>query len=237
MAGIIARKPEGDFKIPDPGTYIARCIWMFEIGTITVNFGNNTSKLHKVRITWELPEEKAVFNDDRGPEPFVVSKEYNLSTHAKSTLRKDLESWRGAKYTEEESKEIDVTKLLGHPCMITIIHEEQKNDPSKINANVSSIGKLPKGLTCPPQINETKLLCFSSFDWELFSSLPDWLKDKIRTSEEYKALAKNHPNADPAFGQAQNQSSTGAPKQEFSNQSSSDQAQAFEGKSPDDLPF
>ena len=45
-----------------------------------------------------------------------------------------------------------------------------------------------KGMVCPEQINETSLLCYDDFNEQLFESLPDFLKDKIKISVEYNAM-------------------------------------------------
>lgn len=186
--GIYAEKKEGDFIQVEPGTYVARCYSMIEIGTIETEFNGDKKMSHRVRLTWELPSETAVFHQEKGPEPFAVSKEYTLSMHEKSTLRKDLESWRGKGFTEEEAKRFDITKLLGVPCILSVIHQPGKKDPSKSYVVISSISKLMKGQTCPPQVNATQLLCFEDFNHELFEKLPEYLRDKIKSSEEYKSL-------------------------------------------------
>lgn len=187
--GIYAEKKEsGDFVQVEPGTYVARCYSMIEIGTIETEFNGEKKKGHRVSITWELPTELAVFNEDKGPEPFVVSKEYTLSMHEKATLRKDLESWRGQRYSDEETKRFDITKLLGQPCMLSVVQEAGKKDPTRNYVKVSSVSKLVKGLDCPPQINPTRLLSFEGFNWEVFDKLSDYMKDKVKSSDEFKAM-------------------------------------------------
>lgn len=186
--GIYAEKKESDFAQVEPGTYVARCYSMIEIGTIETEFNGEKKKAHQVNITWELPTELAVFHEEKGPEPFVVNKTYTLSMHEKSSLRKDLESWRGKAYTEEEAKRFDITKLLGQPCIINIIHEAGKKDPTKNYVKVTSISKLMKGTECPKQINKTRVLSFEDWDELLFTSLSDYMKEKIRSSEEYKQM-------------------------------------------------
>lgn len=185
--GIYAEKKESsDFVQVEPGTYVARCYSMIEIGTIETEFQGEKKKAHQVNITWELPTELAVFKEENGPEPFVVSKTYRLSMHEKATLRKDLESWRGKGYTEAEAQRFDITKLLGQPCILSIIHEPSKTDPNKNYVRISSISKLMKGQECPPQINKTRLLSFEDWNEDLFKSLPEWIQEKIKSSEEYK---------------------------------------------------
>lgn len=186
---IIAQKPEGgNFIQVEPGTYIARCYSMIEIGTVPVEFQGEIKKQHKVSITWELPTETAIFHEEKGPEPFVVSKKYTLSMHEKANLRKDLESWRGKGYTDEEAERVDITKLIGQPCLLAVIHKPRTDDPSKSYTAISSITKLMKGQECPDQINPTRVLSYDAFNWDTFESLSDYMKDQIRSSDEFKRM-------------------------------------------------
>ena len=185
---ILAKKPEVEFKKVEPGSYVARCFSMIEIGTIETEFKGQKKMVHKVMLTWELPDELEVFNQEKGLEPFAVSKTYTLSMHKDSNLRKDLEGWRGKGFTDKEAEGFDITKLLGVPCMLSIIHEPDKNDSAKSYVKVASISKLPKGLDCPKQINPDRVLSFDAFNWDIFYGLSQYLKEKIASSEEFKLL-------------------------------------------------
>lgn len=185
---ILATKPETEFKKVGPGSYPARCYSMIEIGTVETEYKGQKKKQKKVMITWELPDELDVFNPDKGLEPYSISKTYTLSMFKDSNLRKDLEGWRGKGFTEEEAASFDITRLLGVPCMLSVIHEPGVSDPTKTYAKVASISRLPKGLECPPQINKTRILSYDNFDWDVYESLSDYLKDKIASSDEFKKL-------------------------------------------------
>jgi len=177
-----------DFVQVEPGTYVARCYSMIEIGTIETEYKGIKKMQHKVNITWELPTELAVFKEEKGPEPYVVSKNYTLSMYKEANLRKDLESWRGKGYTDEEAERVDVTKLIGQPCILSVIHQPRKDDASKNYVAISSISKLMKDQVCPDQINPTRLLSFDNFNWDTFNSLSDYMKDKIKSSREFQML-------------------------------------------------
>jgi hypothetical protein len=186
---IIAEKPEGgDFMQVEPGTYVARCYSMIEIGTVEIEWKGDKKKQHKVSITWELPTETAIFHEEKGPEPFVVSKKYTLSMHEKSNLRKDLESWRGKGYTDKEAEKVDITKLIGQPCLLSVIQQPRPDDNSKTYTAITSITKMMKGQECPDQINPTRILSYDEFNWEVFDSLSDYMKEQIRSSDEYKRM-------------------------------------------------
>ena len=169
------------------GSYPARCYSMIHIGTNTENIMGTEKTLNKVRITWELPTETRVFNEEKGEQPFSISNEYTLSMHEKSNLRKDLEGWRGKGFTEEQAREFDISKLIGIPCMLSIIHKTAKsgNDFACIN----SISKLPKGVECPDQVNPSFEFNYTDkFSESEVMQMPDFIKEKIKSSEEYRAL-------------------------------------------------
>jgi hypothetical protein len=196
MAIIAENKGGGNYTPVEAGTYSARCYSMVHIGTVETSFEGVSKKQNKVRLTWELPTELKEFKPGEGLKPYVVSKEFTLSMHEKSSLRKILESWRGKSFTEEEAKKFDVTKLIGAECLISIIHKEVAGSNY---ANISSISRLPKGMNCPSQINENFIF---SYDLEtkklneLLASLPDFLQTKIKSSDEWKKIeSPNHSEA------------------------------------------
>ena len=170
------------------GNYIARCYKMIEIGTVPTEYLGVEKMIHKVRFGWELPLELKVFKPENGEQPLVIDKEYTLSLADKSNLRRDLKSWRGKDFTPAEAELFDVTKLLGVPCMLNIIHIAGKKDPTKFYEAISSISPMPKGIICPSQINETFVFDFENFDKAKFDSLPQFIREMIVTSNEYKSL-------------------------------------------------
>lgn len=170
------------------GNYIARCYKMIEIGTVPTEYLGVEKMTHKVRFGWELPLELKVFKAENGEQPLVIDKEYTLSLADKSNLRRDLKSWRGKDFTPEEAEMFDVTKLLGVPCMLNIIHIAGKKDPTKSYEAISSISPMPKGIVCPAQINETFVFDFENYNKEKFDGLPQFIREMIVTSNEYKSL-------------------------------------------------
>jgi hypothetical protein len=191
---IIAQNHGGTNVAPiAPGSYAARCYSMVQIGTITENIAGTDKELHKVRITWELPNETAVFKEENGEQPRVISEEYTLSLNEKANLRKMLQSWRGKAFTDKEADAFDITVLVGKPCMLSISQKESKK--GNTFSYISAVSLLPKGMECPPQINASQVLSFDTWDDELFQSLPDFIKDKIKGSKEYNAM-QNADNND-----------------------------------------
>jgi len=195
---ITAKKGEAfEKELIEAGNYVARCYRMVEIGTVEDEFLGVKKNMHKVRIGWELPTELKVFNPEKGEQPSVIDKEYTLSLADKANLRKDLQSWRGKAFTEEEAEAFDITKLLGVPCMLNIIHVQGKKDPTKTYQAIGSVSPMPKGLVCPPQFNETFVFDFENFDELKFNGLPDFIKEQIVKTPEYKEAISQTIEATP----------------------------------------
>lgn len=170
------------------GNYVARCYKMVEVGTVPTEYLGVEKMTHKVRFGWELPTELKVFKPENGEQPLVIDKEYTLSLADKANLRKDLKSWRGKDFTPQEAEGFDVSKLLGVPCMLNIIHVQGKKDASKTYEAIGSISPMPKGMVCPAQINPTFVFEFENYDKSKFDSLPQFIKEQIVQSNEYKKL-------------------------------------------------
>lgn len=173
------------------GNYIARCYQMIEIGTVKEIILGKEKILPKVRIGWELPTELKVFKEENGEQPLVISKEFTLSMAEKANLRIALKSWRGKDFTDEEAKSFDITKLIGVPCMLNVIHKPSK-DGTRQYEEISGITPMPKGVNCPEQINNTFILSYDDFDINKFNTLPDFIRNKMQTSMEFANI--QNPN-------------------------------------------
>lgn len=183
---IVAKNSGTTFELVPAGNHVARCYSMVEIGTVTEDYMGTPKSQPKVRISWELPFKKKVFNPEKGEQPFSVHKEYTISMHEKSNLRHDLESWRGKGFTEQEAKAFDITKLLGKPCMLNVIHRSSQSGNNY--AAISSITPIPDGMTCPEQINDMFVLSYSDWDEAKFLGLPDWIRKKMEDTPEFQAM-------------------------------------------------
>lgn len=139
---LIVKEEKGqdvNFK-PSENNHLAVCVGVWDIGYSKTEFNGEVKIKQKVLFRWEV-DEKITSGEYEGKYK-CINKTYNLSFHEKSTLRKDLESWRG-KFTPEELKGFDLEELVGANCMLNILYNE---NAGKVYANISSISKTPKGL-------------------------------------------------------------------------------------------
>lgn len=160
--------------------YPAVCTMLVDLGDQYSEIYDKTSR--KILIGWELPGETL----DNG-ETRRLSKQYTASLNSKGNLRKDLISWRGRDFTDEELKAFDLRNIVGVPCMLSVIHKVG-TDGRKF-AVIGGIMKLPKGMA--PMSPTTEPVIYDLDDpnaEEKIEALPAWIRDRIRQSETWKTL-------------------------------------------------
>lgn len=180
-----APRPQTNYPIAPEGTHVARCYELIQIGTIEEEYMGETREVSKVRLTFELPEELREFKPGEGEKPMVISQEYTLSMAPKANLRRIVEGMIGTALNDGEADAFDVETLVGMACLLTIKHKTAASS-GKVRAEIASVSTLMKRQTAPDQVNPSRILTFGSWNEEVFNALPEFLKDKIRSSEEYK---------------------------------------------------
>lgn len=179
-------------EILEEGTYPARIYEYIHLGTQKGEFEGRETNYYKLRFTFEFPTEKRVFKEDKREQPMVMSFDATLSLNEKANLRKIAEACCG-KLTDSEAIDFDVDTLVGKSCLVSVAHKPPKD--GIVYAYITGFMPLMKGLTVENQINETKILTFENWNQEVFDSLPQFVKDKITASPEYKGM-KNVENMD-----------------------------------------
>jgi hypothetical protein len=122
--------------------------------------------------------------------PFSITKTYTMSLHEKSNLRKDLISWRGKPFTQDEITVFEPKKLLGVCAQLNLIESGEY-------INIASISPVAKDYKAPAPVNPPVYFSLvpEEFDQSVFDSFSDYLKAKISASPEYK-LVKGEPLPD-----------------------------------------
>lgn len=173
-------------KLPPAGPTMARIVNIIDLGRQKTKFANTdgTPKVsHKVFITWELPSRKTVFKQERGEEPFIIAKEYTVSTNEKSSFRKDSESWLGRKLSDKEAAGFDVFSLLDTSGLLTVVHNRQGEETY---ANIGSLSPLMEGMACPPRVFPLVQYEITQGKSDTFNALPEWIRKKVESSTDWK---------------------------------------------------
>lgn len=184
---LTAKEKSGAEIEPIPaGAYVAVCYGLIDLGTHhSPTFGKEE---HKALVQWEVPDIRSDFERDgqKVNLPRAISKRYTVSLSEKANLRKDLESWRGRKFTAQELSGFDLKTILGTACLLQIVHETNKE--GRTYSTIAAIMALPKGTVRPKSENP---LSFFSFEEagdkpELPAGLPEWVQKIIFESNEWK---------------------------------------------------
>ena len=179
MTTIVATTGASEYPKVPTGVHNARCVRVIDLGTQRNDYGGNITFKRQVLIIWEIPDQMS--ND----QPMTISKFYTLSLHEKSNLGMDLVSWRGRPFTEQEKEGFDITKLIGVPCQINVMH----NDSGK--EKVSSVMPLGKDTNIHEQYHES--ISFSIDDFqkgqrEQFNKLSEGIRKMILRSKELDGI-------------------------------------------------
>lgn len=147
---LIAKNNSSDFPkipLPEAGTVQAVCCGVWDIGLQKTSFAGTEKIQHKVIIAWEINQKIDAPDSEFHGQPYMMTKKYTVSLGEQANLRKDLESWRGKPFTQEQlDSGFDLEGLYGINCLLGIQHEASKSDASKVYANVTRILPPMKGM-------------------------------------------------------------------------------------------
>src|SRR3990167_5399638 len=116
---IIAKDEGKAFHLVPQGNYQAVCFDVWDLGNQKFLYNGKELVKHKVLVGWELNEVIASSDEYDGTR-YRIYKRYTLSLNEKANLCKDLTSWRGKKFTDDEKKGFDIEMLIGVNCFLNI---------------------------------------------------------------------------------------------------------------------
>ena len=182
------------------GTHHAVCYGIIAVGTQP---SEKFTPRQKIVVCFEIPSERITIKDQDLPRG--ISKRYTLSLNEKSSLRKDLQSWRGKPFTQEELNGFDVSKVIGSNCLISVIHSDRAG---AIYADISGISALPRQMaSVRPENTPLYFNLLESIDlakktgntdvnWP--SELPAWVQKICSQADEYLAFRGGESADSPA---------------------------------------
>ena len=204
MSIIVSASASSNFVPVPSGTHLARCYRIIDLGTQKSEYQGEIKYQPKIMIQFEVHGEDAEgqpITTNKG-EPMSISKNYTLSLHEKAGLRKDLQSWRGKEFTDQELKGFELKNLLGAWCMINVVRRAGRD--GKDYTNIEGIMPVPapiKKMGLPDGVNDTKIFSLREPDMELFKTFSDNMQFKIRSTPEWNQTVNEHKSA-PVGGMA-----------------------------------
>ncbi len=184
--------PVKEFKIAPTGSHLARLYRIIDLGTQKSEYMGKVNMLRKVKFFWELHGDD--LKTDEG-KPLIQTRNYTLSLGEKASLRKDLESWRGKSFTDDELRGFDLTNLLDKWCMITVQHRESNGKTYADAVAVTPVPAVVSKAGLPSGVNTTLLFDMQKFDQAVFDGLSDGLKNQIMQSSEFQNKNRKVLNA------------------------------------------
>lgn len=173
-------------KIP-PGSHFGILYSIIDLGTHEEVFQGESKIQRKVRLAWELPDERAEF--DGVEKPQVIGLEMTLSLHEKATLRKYVEAIIGKSLDEDAAAKFDLETLLGSCSLLNVI--EYKRQDGAMGTKVKGCSALMKGMTARAAQNPATVYSISEGLNAVFGDLPLWLQARIALSREFRNWAKS----------------------------------------------
>ena len=189
--GIIARESgnSSTFKPVPPGTHLARCYRIIDLGTQKTVGDYGEKRQPKIMVQFEIHSEDdsgAPLLTDKG-EPMSISKNYTLSLSENATLRKDLTSWRGRAFEPQELRGFELKNILGAWAMLSVTRAVGNNGKEYTNiVNISGVPAAIKKAGLPQGHNKPVLFSISEPDMELFETFSKSIKEKIQASPEWR---------------------------------------------------
>lgn len=199
---IIVKEQSSRPKAPPipAGMHVATCYYVVDVGTQHWSYMGDPKSGRKVYLGFEVHGERMTIPAKDGePEkdlPRAASQDYTISLDKKANLRKTLDSWRGVPFTPEELKGFDLKNILGAPCMLNLAHSVCGQ-----YANIIGVVPMMKGMPAPTPENPTLEFSVddlvSGDDSEWPENMPNWLREKVKDSDEFKALSAPAQTAPP----------------------------------------
>tara|TARA_Y100001972_G_C7579539_1_gene290738 strand:+ start:197 stop:724 length:528 start_codon:yes stop_codon:yes gene_type:complete len=165
------QKNENDNKKVPVGLHGARCVMVVDLGKQDETWDGVTTIKNMVLFAFEVP----------GYE-YPVSKQYNVSWNAKSSLSIHLTSWFG-NFNATDRQNFDTKDILNKECTINVGQTE--------GGNPKLLSILPKQAEVPEA--KHPILHFEIQDYidgnkEVFNLLPEWMRNKITQSKQIENL-------------------------------------------------
>lgn len=129
---------------------------------------------HELLLVFELADQT---RDDGTP--LDVSARVTLSANKKATLRKWLESWRGAPFkSDNEATDLDLATLVGKPVFVQTVQNESGD---RVYTNVTNLAPIPAGMEKPVLKGKPIVYDPSREDAEeVRSQLPEWIYKRLQ---------------------------------------------------------
>lgn len=172
----------GGIEIPklEGGVYRSISSAMVDLGLQKSEKFKTTQR--KFILIWTIQGEEVEINGEK--QARQISKEYSFSLNEKSTLRKDLQSWRGKVFTDEELRGFNLLNVLNVACQLQIVLDEKNG---KQYNNIAGIMSLPKGTIISP-LDDVYYFDIENMEtWSNWGRITKWIQERIKKAENFES--------------------------------------------------
>jgi len=180
----------------EPGVYPGRVIRVIDLGVQP----NRSKKypdrppMYQIRMEYELPTvfmKDAEGNDDEA-RPRIIGEDFNfLSMKAdKATSTKRMKA-----IDPKNDLDGNFSLLVGRPCTVTVVNSAP-SAKGIIYSNVGGVASGMKGMPVPEAKSPSYFFDLDVPDMEVWESLPDFIKKKIREGIKFESTVLAHNLAD-----------------------------------------
>lgn len=174
----------------EPGLYPARLVQIIDLGLQPQRpyMGQPKPPANEIMLTYELVDSFMIDKDGKELEdkPRWVSETIPL-LNLKADKAKSTQRYMALDPTVADGG--DFVKQIGKPVNVNIVNNKGKD--GKVYDNVSAIAPMrPRDAKRTPElVNPSKVFVLDDPDLEVFNSLPEWLRDKIKENLNYEGSA------------------------------------------------
>lgn len=172
----------------DVGSYPARLVRFIDMGIQPQRAykGQDKPPAHEVDLTYELLDVFMVDKDGKELEdkPRWISESFPVY-RLEADLAKSTKRYKALDPNMDFDG--DMSRLVGQPCMVTIVHGENKKDPTRPYENIGNVTvmRAKEAAKAPELKNDTQVFLLDEPDMEVFNKFPGWLQDKLKANLGY----------------------------------------------------
>lgn len=112
-------------------------------------------------------------------------------TSSRSLRPTFVERMIGTSLHDEEAYNFNFEDLLGRECLLNVVHDEKNGN---VYANIKGATPLPNGMIAPEQFNASKVIDVNTSPVAEIEALPEFIKTKIFSSEEWIGRLRHEEN-------------------------------------------
>lgn len=176
-------------SLPEAGEYPAVLYRIVDVGTHQETYQGKTRPVHKVLLSFVVPSFTVPLGESIVP--LILHREYTLSLHELSNLRRDLNAMKGYDFLADEAANkitFDMSKLLGLAVLLHIEHRTGRDNRQK--AEIVKYAPYPDDELLPENPLPLSILWLEQFDWPLFNAFNKRLRERIEGSVEFSGFSQ-----------------------------------------------